>query len=127
MAQGRFLHPRRADHAPQRHEPMHATGPVASARLFCRAQIAIVRAARPRATSRGFVLWCFSDAGPSEAEYAALSVRRHPKTFPHPDSCTAANIPSFDHLVDAGEQRARNRKAERPGGLEVDDKFETCW
>ena len=30
---------------------------------------------------------------------------------------------SFDHLVDAGEERRRHIEAERPGSLEVDDEF----
>src|SRR4249920_2457536 len=38
---------------------------VAITRLFCRAQISIAPPARPRATSRGFVPWRLSAAGPS--------------------------------------------------------------
>ena len=30
----------------------------------------------------------------------------------------------FDHLVGAGEQRRRNREAERFGGLEIDQKLD---
>ena len=37
---------------------------VAITRFFCRAQIPIAPPARPRATSRGFVPWRLSDAGP---------------------------------------------------------------
>ena len=32
--------------------------------------------------------------------------------------------PLFDHLVGAGEQRRRNREAERFGGLEIDQKLD---
>jgi hypothetical protein len=32
--------------------------------------------------------------------------------------------PSFDYLIGLGEQRRRNRQAERLSGLEVDDEFE---
>jgi len=33
------------------------------------------------------------------------------------------NIPLFDHLVGAAEQRDRNGDAKLPGGLEIDDQF----
>jgi hypothetical protein len=32
----------------------------------------------------------------------------------------------FDHLVGAAEQREREGKAERLGGLEVEDQFDFC-
>src|SRR3974390_3302920 len=32
----------------------------------------------------------------------------------------------FDHIVGTGEQRGREREAEPPGGLEVDDQFDLC-
>jgi hypothetical protein len=34
--------------------------------------------------------------------------------------------PLFDHLVGAAEQREREGKAERLGGLEVEDQFDFC-
>jgi hypothetical protein len=45
-----------------------------------------------------------------------LTQRRH--------SCIAANCPSFDHLVGAGEQRGRHGEAERFRRLEIDDQFQ---
>jgi hypothetical protein len=36
---------------------------------------------------------------------------------PLPDSCSAANSPSFDELVGAKEERLRNRQPESLGGL----------
>src|SRR5450759_670817 len=55
----------RAPHARQRRRPMHSWVSVAITHLFSRAQIPIAPAARPRATSRGFLPWRLSDAGPS--------------------------------------------------------------
>ena len=46
---------------------------------------------------------------------------------PDPDSCTAANICLFDHLVGAGDQRQRDGEAERLCGFEVDRKPELRW
>ena len=40
--------------------------------------------------------------------------------MPTSDSCTAAIIILFDHLVGAGEQRWRHGEAERLGGFEID-------
>ena len=33
----------------------------------------------------------------------------------------------LDHLVGAGKQQWRNRKAERPGGLQIDGQLEPGW
>ena len=43
---------------------------------------------------------------------------------PIADSCTAANITLFNHLIGACEQRRRNSKAKSPGRLEIDHEFE---
>jgi hypothetical protein len=42
---------------------------------------------------------------------------------PQPDSCTAANVSSFDYLVGDGEHPWGHLDAERPSSL-VDDEFE---
>ena len=39
---------------------------------------------------------------------------------------TGSGANSFDHLVSAGEQRRRDCKAERGGGLQIDDQLEFC-
>src|ERR1039457_2407120 len=87
FAQGRYLPSQRAPHARQRRRPMHSWVSVAITHLFSRAQIPIAPAARPRATSRGFLPWRLSDAGPSlgvrgsvrhRPASETLHKRRHP-------------------------------------------------
>ena len=40
------------------------------------------------------------------------------------DSCSAANLRLFDHLVGSGEHGRRELEAERFGGLQIDDQLE---
>jgi len=47
---------------------------------------------------------------------------RHACFVPNPEVAA-----SFDHLIGAGEQRGRHRKAEDLSGLEVDDQFKLSW
>src|SRR6516162_4804950 len=44
--------------------------------------------------------------------------------FWHLDAARGPSTPSFDHLVGAGEQRQRDRQAERLRGLHVDDQLD---
>jgi hypothetical protein len=54
--------------------------------------------------------------------------RRRLLALPIPDSCAAANaIPIRSPRRRAGEQRFRDRKAERLGGLQIDKKIEPGW
>jgi hypothetical protein len=53
------------------------------------AEIPIASDAQLRHTSRGFLPWRFSDAGPRVRGAAIMG--RHPKTFTQPDSCAAAS------------------------------------
>jgi hypothetical protein len=49
---------------------------------------------------------------------------RHVCFVPQGDICSAANRGLFDHLVGQREQRRRNFKPERFGGLQIDDELE---
>jgi hypothetical protein len=64
VAQGRYPQPPRANHARQRRRPTRSMASIAITHRACRAQIPIAPAARPPATSRGFLPWRLSDAGP---------------------------------------------------------------
>jgi hypothetical protein len=55
------------------------------------------------------------------AEFAAL--RTDPGDVA--SGTVEAGAASFDHLVGAGKQRGGDRKAERLGSLQIDDKLET--
>src|SRR5207344_2430663 len=55
IAQGGHLRPQRPVHARQRRRPTHSWVSAAISQVVCRAQIPIAPAARPPATSRGFV------------------------------------------------------------------------
>jgi hypothetical protein len=43
-----------------------------------------------------------------------------------PTRARSKTAPLFDHLVGAKQDRLRHRKAERLGGLEVDDHLDAC-
>jgi hypothetical protein len=49
---------------------------------------------------------------------------RHGRFVPTADSCAAAKPPLFNDLAGAREEEWRHRKAERLGGLEVEDQLE---
>jgi len=50
----------------------------------------------------------------------------HVRFVPEADSCTAAILSLFDHLVGAGKQRWWHFEAERLGGHHIDRQIETC-
>src|SRR5216684_925775 len=50
-------------------------------------------------------------------------VRKVPKA----DSCSAAILSLFDHLVGDGEYARRNGEAERLGGPKIDKQLELSW
>src|SRR6516225_10506557 len=45
----------------------------------------------------------------------------------HSDAARGPSTPSFDYLVGDGEERGRNRQAECPRGLEIDNEREPRW
>ena len=49
---------------------------------------------------------------------------RDVRFVPKADSCSAANLRLFDHLVGSGEHGRRELEAERFGGLQIDDQLE---
>jgi hypothetical protein len=72
--------------------------------------------------------------GPINDDMATLVIAQLLFRQPRPPSAGAAvNDPkwtfgvSFDHLVGGREQRLRHIKAERLGGLEIDDEIELGW
>src|SRR5260370_20443343 len=42
-------------------------------------------------------------------------------------TATMSGVPSLDHLIGGGQQRFWDSKAERLGGLQVDDELELGW
>jgi len=52
---------------------------------------------------------------------------RNIRFVPNADSCTAAILSLFDHLVGAAEQRGRQVEPERLSGLHVDHQFVLRW
>jgi hypothetical protein len=64
---------------------------------------------------------CFSEARHGDA-YAS----RYPRGRASAERQHGANVPSFDHLIGADEQRWRHGEAERLGHLHVDHEFEFC-
>jgi hypothetical protein len=63
---------------------------------------------------------CTSAAPPKADVNSTPWLRRF---VPAANICTAAKQQSFDHLVGAAQQRDREREAECPGGLQVDDEL----
>ena len=57
----------------------------------------------------------------SRPNLRTAAIRRR---VPQPDSCTAANSPLFDRLIDGSEQLVRHGEAKRLCGLEVNDQLE---
>jgi len=68
---------RQANHARQRRRPMRSMASIAITHRTCHAQISIAPAARPPATSRGFLPWRLSDARPG---FGGRSPVRHRPT-----------------------------------------------
>src|SRR6266550_6259971 len=52
---------------------------------------------------------------------------RHFRLGPKADSCSAAILSLFDHLVGDGEYARRNGEAERLGGPKIDKQLELSW
>ena len=56
-----------------------------------------------------------------------LRIRRHVSKVPKADSCSAAILSLFDHLVGDGEYARRNGEAEGLGGPKIDKQLELSW
>src|SRR5262245_32224677 len=64
----------------------------------------------------------FMSASPRKRTSGQTS--RYVRLVPIADICSAANCALFDHLVGAAYQGDGEGKAECPGGLKIDDKFD---
>src|SRR5262249_29847427 len=77
-------------------------------------------------TSCAAIPWGYASLPQSGKKRSTISGNNGPLDIPTLTLCathrTAKSV-LFDHLVGAGEERGRHIKAERLGGLEMDDKL----
>jgi len=130
IAQGRYLRSPRLGHARQRRRPTHSMASAAITHLVCRAQIPIAPAARPRATSRGFLPWRLSDAGPKPRcprprpssagirnPYMSGGLSRHFLHFSFALSIFLFDLKRPSFRPDPGADQARRARSLKDGAL----------